>query len=143
MPKSGSDIKSQLAGAPSWKLTSAFRPKYVWNRKSGFVASKPESPPSPKIVCGQVTAEPVVSNVPLSCVPPCTSFAFAGFTERLWNWRVCSPLFRLVQVVGARDKSCLQRLSDGSERPRPSQRPEISVNVPSDRIRPPSEPSKN
>src|SRR2546430_16803678 len=118
--------------------------KYVWNRKAALVGSKPERPPSPKIVCGHVTEEPVVSNVPLSWVPPCTSLAFAGFTDRLWNCRVCRPLFRLVHVVGARDNSCLQRLSSVAERPpRPSQRLEISVNVPSDRIRPPSEPSKN
>src|SRR5438874_2798675 len=117
--------------------------KYVWNRKAAFVGSKPERPPSPKMVCGHVTEEPVVSNVPLSCVPPCTSFAFAGLTDRLWNCKVCRPLFRLVHVVGARAKSCLQRLSAGSESPRPSQRLEMSVNVPSDRIRPPSEPSKN
>src|ERR1700737_4822635 len=141
--KNESAIQSQLGGAPSLKLTSTCASKYVWNRKCGFVESKPERPPSPKIVCGHVTEEPVVSNVPLSCVPPCTFFGLAGFTDRLWNCRVCSPSFRLVHVVGARDKSCLQRLSAGSVRPRPSQRLEMSVNVPSDRIRPPSEPSKN
>src|SRR5256885_11060745 len=117
--------------------------KYVWNRNAGFVESNPERPPSPKIVCGHVTDEPVVSKVPLSCVPPCTSFAFAGFTDRLWNCSVWSPLFRLVYEVGARDNSCLQRLRFGSIRFRPSQRLEMSVNVPSDRISPPSEPSKN
>src|SRR5213595_1696958 len=117
--------------------------KYVWNRKAGFVGSKPERPPSPKMVCGHVTDEPVVSNVPLSCVPPCTFFAFAGFTDRLWNCKVWSPLFKLVYSVGARDRSCLHRLSAGSASPRPSQRLEMSVNVPFDRIRPPSEPSKN
>src|SRR5882724_7671958 len=140
--KNESAIQSQFGGAPLLKLTSTCASKYVWNRKAGFVESKPERPPSPKMVCGQVTLEPVVSNVPLSWVPPCTSFAFAGFTDRLWNCSVWSPLFRLVYDVGARDKSCLQRLSAGSIRLRPSQRLEMSVNVPSDRIRPPSEPSK-
>src|SRR5205807_10605009 len=105
-------------------------------------ASKPESAPSPSIVCGHVTLEPVVSKVPLSWVPPCTSLAFAGFTDRLWNCSVWSPLFRLVYDVGARDKSCWQRARDAPLRPTRPQRLEMSVNVPSDRIRPPSEPSK-
>src|SRR6266545_2979721 len=98
---------------------------------------------SPVIVCGQTTFEPEVSNVPLSCVPPWTFFAFAGFTDRLWNCSVCRPLFRLVYAPGTADSSCLQRLRLGSVRPRPSQRDEMSTSVPSDRIRPPSEPSQN
>ena len=35
-----------------------------------FVTLKPDWPPSPYMICGQTTADPVVSNVPLSCVPP-------------------------------------------------------------------------
>src|SRR6266404_6717405 len=141
--KNESAIQSQFGGAPLLKLTSTCASKYVWNRKAGFVESKPERPPSPKMVCGHVTDEPVVSKVPLSCVPPCTSFAFAGFTDRLWNCKVCRPLFRLVHDVGARDKSCWHRARLTRPSPRPPQRLEMSVNVPSDRIRPPSEPSKN
>src|SRR5262245_3002926 len=138
----GSAIQSQFGGLPSLKLTSTCAEKYVWKRKDGFVASKPERPPSPKMVCGQTTLDPVVSNVPLSCVPPCTSFEFPGLTERLWNCSVCRPLFRLVYEPGAADSSCLHRLKFGSTRLRPSHLAEMSTSVPSERMSPPSSPSQ-
>src|SRR5215471_1587286 len=56
---------------------------------------KPDWPPSPYMICGHVTAEPRVSNVPLSCVPPCKCLGLSGATERLWNWSVDRVLFML------------------------------------------------
>src|SRR5438105_2254457 len=72
-----------------------------------------------------------------------TFFTLAGFTDRLWNWIVFRPLFRLVSVVGTADSSCLQRMSESPESPRESQREDVSLRVPSERMTPPSEPSQN
>ena len=86
----------------------------------------------------------MVSKVPLSCVPPCTSFGFAGFTDRFWNCSVGRFLFRLVYAPGTAESSDLQTatsLLDSFERE--SQRDDVSTTVPSDRISPPSEPSMN
>src|SRR4051812_2136675 len=117
--------------------------KYVWNRNAGFAASKPDMPPSPPTVCGQTTEEPLVSNVPLSCVPPCTFFEFAGFTDRCWNCSVCRPLFMFVYAPGTAESSDLHCGSCAAVRWRESHRADVSTRVPSDRIRPPSEPSMN
>ncbi len=114
----------------------------MWNRNASLDASKPESPPSPKIVCGHVVVEPCVSNVPLSCVPPWMFFELRGFTERLWNCSVWRPLFRLVYVLGTADSSCWQRVSSEPTSPRPEHRLEALASVPLDSIRPPSEPSQ-
>src|SRR3954447_4742912 len=98
-------------------------------------------PPSPPTVCGQTTLEPLVSKVPLSCVPPWTFFEFAGLTDRNMNWSVCRPLFRLVYEPGTAERSDLQVASEPPERRgRESQRDDVSTSVPSERMRPPSEP---
>src|ERR671937_2325701 len=99
------------------------------------------------MICGQRSVEPYVWNVPLSCVPPITLSTLAGLTDRLWNWRVFSPLFRLVSVVGTADSSCLHRASLSAAfvpvNVRESQRDDVSLSVPSERMTPPSEPSQN
>src|SRR4051812_47224434 len=94
------------------------------------------------MVCGHTTEEPMVSKVPLSCVPPCTSFGLAGFTDKLWNCKVFRPLLRLVHRDGTADSSHLHCCRSDPLRPRLSQRAEVSLNVPSDRMTPPSEPSQ-
>src|SRR3954469_12719726 len=104
--------------------------KYVWNRNAGFAASKPDMPPSPPTVSGQTTLEPLVSNVPLSCVPPCTFFEFAGLTDRCWNCSVCSPLFMLVYAPGTAESSDLHWASAAPDSGRESHRDDVSTSVP-------------
>src|SRR5438552_19029348 len=95
------------------------------------------------MICGHTTAEPVVSNVPLSWVPPCRCLELSAATERLWNCSVESPLFRLYRKVGTRDSNCWQSARSPPLSPRLVHCEEISAKLPLERIRPPSEPSKN
>src|SRR2546425_4055739 len=96
------------------------------------------------MIGGQTTFEPVYSNVPLSCVPPMRPVVGAnGLIDRLWNWSVDSPLFRLNRYVGTRDSSCLQSARLVGPSGRLSHCDEMSAKSPLDFIRPPSEPSKN
>src|SRR5215510_6015275 len=95
------------------------------------------------MICGQTTYPPVVSNVPLSCVPPIRFFGSNRLTERLWNCSVESRLFRLYRYVGTRESSCWQSVSPPPESPRAAHWDETSAKAPLERIRPPSEPSKN
>src|SRR5438552_11529384 len=95
------------------------------------------------MICGHTTAEPVVSNVPLSCVPPCRCLESSAATERLWNCKVESPLFRLERWLGTCDKSCWQSARSSPLSPRGLVHcAEMFANAPSERTRPPSEPSK-
>src|SRR5205823_842634 len=96
------------------------------------------------MICGQVVAEPEYSNVPLSCVPPIKlDVGFAGLIERLWNCNVESPSLRLVSCVGTRESSCLQSALLLGPSGRLSHCGEMSAKEPLDRMRPPSDPSKN
>ena len=61
---------THFTGSPFWKFTSWKFEVNELNRSAELPALKPDWPPSPYMICGQTTAEPVVSNVPLSCVPP-------------------------------------------------------------------------
>src|SRR5215510_10717006 len=92
------------------------------------------------MIWGQTTAEPVVSSVPLSCVPPWTCFGLSGATERLWNWSVESPLFRLKSFEGTADSNCRHVARLKGLRGRLLHCGEMSENVPLDRTSPPSEP---
>src|SRR5512139_1537301 len=102
--------------------------------------SKPDWPPSPIIVFSHLTGLPVDSHVPLSCVPPWTSFTLNGFTDRLWNWSVDSPLFMLSSFDGIAESICLQRSSAAPVKPLfgSSHQEERSTNSPLERITPPS-----
>src|SRR5438552_6897369 len=93
------------------------------------------------MICGHTTAEPVVSNVPLSCVPPCRCLELSAATERLWNCRVERPLFRLYRYEGTAESICwhVARSSPLSPRGLPHC-DEMSVKIPLDRTNPPSEP---
>src|ERR687887_2941805 len=98
--------------------------------------------------CGQVFwshAGSLFAQVPLSCVPPCTSHGFDGLIETLMNWSVFRFRSRCVIRFGTFDSSRPQfvRLAAPSNgRSFELQRPERSPNVPSVRMMPPSEPSK-
>src|SRR5262249_26367778 len=65
-------------------------------------------------------------------------------TETLWNWMVESPLFMLWRCFGTRDRSCWQskRSSPLSVVRRVVHCDEMFLKLPSERTRPPSEPSK-
>src|SRR6266540_4245748 len=92
------------------------------------------------MICGQTTEEPYVSNVPLSCVPPCRCFGLSGATERLWNWSVESDLFMLYRYVGTAERSCWQSARFAPLSPRAAHCDEMSAKLPLDRISPPSVP---
>src|SRR5262245_3321545 len=92
------------------------------------------------MICGQVTAEPFVSSVPLSCVPPWMCFGLSGATERLWNWSVESPLLRVKRCEGTADSNCWHVARLIGPRGRLLHCGEMSENVPLDRTSPPSEP---
>src|SRR5262245_28892535 len=70
------------------------------------------------MIWGQTTAEPFVSSVPLSCVPPWRCLGLSGATERLWNWSVERPSFRLDNWVGIRESSCWQSARSSPLNPR-------------------------
>src|SRR6266498_5489758 len=131
--------------SPLSKLTSGDAPVKLWKRNPGMPTSKPDWPPSPIIVFSHVTVSPADCHVPLSCVPPCRSVTSCGLTERLWNWSVDRPLFRLVSFDGMRESSCLQRTSLSPLSPRlgSSHHEERSTNSPLERITPPSPASMN
>src|SRR5439155_26490460 len=95
------------------------------------------------MICGQTFVDPVVSNVPLSCVPPIRFFGSNALTDRLWNCSVESVLFRSNRNVGTRESNCWQSVKFPSVRPRDAHSEEMSAKAPLDRIKPPSEPSKN
>src|SRR4051812_35906096 len=130
------------AGSPFRELPSFACPKKVLKRMAGLLELKPDCPPSPQIVIGHTTPEPPVSQVPLSCVPPWMFFGSVGLTEKLWNWSVDSPLFRLVSFPGTRDSSCWQSARLAPVSPRVAHSAEVSTNSPLERTRPPSEPKK-
>src|SRR5436190_13752809 len=92
------------------------------------------------MIFGQVTAELLVSNVPLSCVPPWRCFGLSAATDRLWNCNVERPLFRLYSCVGTAESSCLHRAMLTGPSGRLSHCPEMSAKLPLVRTRPPSEP---
>src|SRR4029453_14967248 len=95
------------------------------------------------MICGQTTADPVVSNVPLSCVPPIRFLESNGLTDRLWNCSVDRPLFKLNRCEGTRESSCWHNVKPFPVRPRAAHCAETSVKSPLERMSPPSEPSKN
>src|SRR5512138_3676496 len=95
------------------------------------------------MICGHTTAEPVVSYVPLSCVPPCRCFGLSPATEKLWNCSVDNPLFRLNRCFGTRESNCLHAVICEPESPRSSHWYETSLKSPLDRTMPPSDPEKN
>src|SRR4051794_40712376 len=96
------------------------------------------------MTCGHVfVSQPGFDHVPLSCVPPMTSHGIAGLIATFTNCSVSR--FRLMCViwVGIRDSSRRQAGRLAAEGGRVEvQSPEVSWNVPSVRIIPPSEPSK-
>src|SRR5713101_4194283 len=141
--KNGSPIQFQSARSPPLKFTSGSGPAKVWNRNRELATSNPERPPSPKMVCVHFCGFPVDSQVPLSCVPPWTSLTLRGFTERLWNCSVLSPLFKLVSKVGTRERSCWQRAKAVADNPREFQLAETSAKDPLERMTPPSDDSQN
>src|SRR4051812_33986433 len=111
-------------------------------RIDGAPASIIDWPPSPPTDSCQTG--PLDAHVPLSCVPPMTSFfGSAGLTERLWNWIVASPSSRLSMVVGPFARRAWQ-VSSGpasSAGVIPAQRDELTlVNGPLTLTSPPSEP---
>src|SRR5437764_3165520 len=96
------------------------------------------------MICGHTLDEPLYSNVPLSCVPPMRLFCgFFGSTDRLWNCRVLSPLFRSASWFGTRQRSDLQYAVSAAFRPRESHLDETSANLPSEIWMPPSSPTMN
>src|SRR6202158_5427738 len=87
---------------------------------------------------------PVYSQVPLSCVPPCSSpVGFCGLAARCWNCSVFSPLFRLKSCVGMAERSRRQvlMLLPVGKSPRWSHWDDASTYAPLERTRPPSDPS--
>ena len=98
------------------------------------------------MACGQVfRSQPAFDHVPLSCVPPSTSHGFPGLIATFMNWSVSRFRSVCARTFGTRDSSRLQftRLAGPSRgRSFELQRDEMSANVPSVRIRPPSDPSK-
>src|SRR5580704_1680657 len=141
--KKVSDTQFQSDVSPFVKFTSISGPVLVWKRKDELPISKPDWPPSPKIVCTHFSIFEVTSQVPLSCVPPCRSFTLNGFTDRLWNCNVVNPLLMLVSLVGTRESSCWQQVSTAPDNDLDAQFAEISVTCPLERIVPPSEDSQN
>src|SRR5215213_5222380 len=133
-------MMTHFVGSPFWKLASVVCPVNVLNRSAEFVELNPDWPPSPYMICGQTTDEPVVSNVPLSCVPPWRCFGLSAATDRLWNCSVERPLFRSYSCVGTAESSCLQRAMLVGPSGRVSHCPEMSAKLPLVRTRPPSEP---
>ena len=104
--------------------------------------SKPDCPPSPYIVCGQLSLPAVPSQVPLSCVPPCRCFGSRGSTETVLNCSVESPVFRLEICVGTIESAFWHATRLAGLSGRSVQSPEASAVVPLDLTTPPSEPSK-
>ena len=61
-----------------------------------LAASVPDCPPSPPTDSNQLSGVPLQAQVPLSCVPPRTSWSGScGLMETLWYCRVARPSFRL------------------------------------------------
>src|SRR5205823_14863078 len=100
------------------------------------------------MTCGQVVWlfwGLLFDDVPLSCVPPCTSFGFDGLMATLMNWSVSKLRLMCVIVVGTLDNIRPQfvRLAiPSSGRSFELHREDRSPNVPSVRTTPPSEPLK-
>src|SRR5262245_1689984 len=92
------------------------------------------------MICGQTTAEPVVSNVPLSCVPPCRCLGLSEATDRLWNCSVDRPLFMLNRCDGTAESSCWHSARFAPLMPRELHCEEMLVKFPLERMRPPSPP---
>src|ERR1044071_2099535 len=105
--------------------------------------SNDDTPPSPYIVWPHVWLPAVPSQVPLSCVPPWTSFGFRGFTDSVWNCSVDRPVLRLSMCVGILASELWHAASDRAPSPRVAQTSEPSTSDPLERTTPPSEPSKN
>src|SRR5512136_148595 len=97
------------------------------------------------IVFSHLTGLPSDSQVPLSCVPPWRTFTLNGLTERLWNWSVGSPLFRLSSLDGIAESICRHRSSDAPLSPRlgSSHHDDRLTSSPLERITPPSLVSMN
>src|SRR6266702_466235 len=95
------------------------------------------------MICGQVREVLDLSNVPLSCVPPCRCAALSAATDRLWNCKVESPVFKLWRKVGTLESNWSQRAKSVPLSPRGvAHWDEMSAKLPLDRMSPPSEPSK-
>src|SRR5262245_53248980 len=120
-------------------------PVKVWNRKSGRPTSKPDCPPSPIILLSHLLGFPVVCQVPLSCVPPCSRLVLNGLTDRLWNCSVLRPLFRPSSLDGIRESICRHRSRAAPDSCRfgSSHHADRLTNSPDDRMTPPSLVSKN
>src|SRR6187551_2929362 len=101
-------MTTHFDGSPPRKFASFAWPVNWLKRMSGLTALKPDWPPSPQMSMFHTTLDPVVDHVPLSCVPPMMFFGSCGLTEKLWNWSVDSPLFRLKMYDGTRERSCWQ-----------------------------------
>ena len=88
----------------------------------------------------------VFDQVPLSCVPPSTSHGFAGLIATLMNWSVLPRFLSMCVIRSASARAAAGRRA--ARRRREAGRSvelhcdEMSANVPSVRITPPSEPSK-
>jgi hypothetical protein len=97
------------------------------------------------MVLRQTTGLPPFSQVPLSCVPPCSRFLSCGLTDRLVNCSVVRPLLTLSSLDGIAESICLQRAFWSAFRSRraSSHHDERSTSLPLERITPPSLLSKN
>src|SRR3984893_15158061 len=85
---------------------------------------------------------PVYSQVPLSCVPPCSSpVGFWGVGARCGNCSVLSRLFRLKSRVGMAESSRWQVKWLAGPITRPAPWDDASTYAPLERTRPPSDPS--
>src|SRR5262245_17397773 len=133
-------MMTHFVGSAFWKLASWFCPKNELNRTAELAELKPDWPPSPYTICGQTCAEPYVSNVPLSWVPPWRCFGLYAATERLWNCSVESPLLTSTRTVGTADSNCLHSARLAPVSGRESHCDEMSAKSPLDRMRPPSPP---
>ncbi len=133
-------MMTHFEGSPPWKFASFAWPVNWLKRRFGFAALKPDCPPSPQTSMFQTVPDPVVDQVPLSCVPPMMFFGSCGFTEKLWNCRVESPLLRLKSCVGTRDSSCWHVARSAAFSPRSAHWAETSAKSPLVRTMPPSEP---
>ena len=111
-------MKSQPSSSFPLKLTSPFGEKNVCIRIFGLATLMPDWPPSPKMVTDQFLPF-VVACVPLSCVPPWTSFGLLALEDRLWNWSVESPSFSDVIVFGVFDSQLWQSVRSAPVSPRP------------------------
>src|ERR1700730_724547 len=110
----------------------------------GLARSVPERPPSPPTDSNQLFGEPLQAQVPLSWVPPITSWrGLLGLIDTCWYCSVARPAFKVKIRVGMAFSHIWQstRFAPAFFRLGSVQVPEVSANRPLVRTTPPSEPT--